>query len=70
MRSGFVLLVILFSRELLIMTQAGINRRRFMGAVGVMTGTVAISRAAPSPNEQVGIAVLGCGRGANLASWF
>lgn len=52
------------------MTQAGINRRSFIGAIGVMAGSTAIGHTAPSPNEQVGIAVLGCGRGSSLASWF
>ena len=52
------------------MTRVGINRRSFIGAIGVMAGSTAIGRTAPSPNEQVGIAVLGCGRGSSLASWF
>ena len=52
------------------MTRAGINRRSFIGALGVMAGSTAIGHTAPSPNEQVGIAVLGCGRGSSLASWF
>jgi predicted dehydrogenase len=52
------------------MRQAGINRRSFIGAIGVMAGSTAIGHTAPSPNEQVGIAVLGCGRGSSLASWF
>ena len=52
------------------MTRAGINRRSFIGTVGVMAGSTAIGRTAASPNEQVGIAVLGCGRGSSLASWF
>ena len=52
------------------MTRTGINRRSFIGAIGVMAGSTAIGRTAPSPNEQVGIAVLGCGRGSSLASWF
>lgn len=52
------------------MARFEINRRKFIATVGVMAGSTAISRAAPSPNEQVHVAVLGCGRGSNLASWF
>lgn len=52
------------------MAQAGINRRSFIGTIGAIAGSTAIGRTAPSPNEQVHIAVLGCGRGSSLASWF
>jgi len=47
-----------------------INRREFLSAAGAVAGAAALSHAADSPNEKVGVAVLGCGRGANLANWF
>jgi predicted dehydrogenase len=47
-----------------------LNRRGFLGSAAVLAGTTAIGTAADSVNEKVGVAVLGCGRGANLATWF
>ena len=47
-----------------------LNRREFLGSAALAASTVTLSQAADSPNEKVGVAVLGCGRGANLATWF
>ncbi|MGE3317040.1 MAG: Gfo/Idh/MocA family protein [Planctomycetaceae bacterium] len=48
-----------------------LNRRQFLGATAVAAGTLAVGRSAfAAANEKVGIAVLGCGRGANLAEKF
>ena len=51
---------------------SGINRRQFLGAAGAtaLASTFSIGASGESPNEKVGVAVLGCGRGANLARWF
>lgn len=49
---------------------AHFNRREFLGSAAVLASTAATGSAAASANEKVGVAVLGCGRGANLASWF
>ena len=46
------------------------KRREFLGSVAVAASSVAIGRAGSSANEKVGVAVLGCGRGRNLAQWF
>jgi len=59
------------SKEL-VMTH--VSRREFLGtaaaAAAYATSTSTLAAANRSPNEKVGVAVLGCGRGANLASWF
>jgi len=47
-----------------------LNRRQFLGSTAVVAGTAAIGTAGGSANEKVGVAVLGCGRGSTLASWF
>ena len=50
------------------------NRREMFeiaaAAVAYSVSTSALAAANRSPNEKVGVAVLGCGRGASLASWF
>jgi predicted dehydrogenase len=46
------------------------SRREFLGAAAVLAGTAALGRAADSPNEKVGVAVVGCGRGTSLAYQF
>lgn len=54
------------------MTQ--ISRREMLtiaaSAAAFATSTSAMAATNRSPNEKVGVAVLGCGRGAGLASWF
>lgn len=48
-----------------------LHRRKFLeGAVGLVGTAVVPRRAKAAPNETVGIAVLGAGRGAALAQWF
>ena len=49
---------------------ADLNRREFVGTAAVLASTATSVSAAGSANEKVGVAVLGCGRGANLAEWF
>ncbi|MEX2285943.1 MAG: Gfo/Idh/MocA family oxidoreductase [Planctomycetaceae bacterium] len=55
---------------------SAINRRVFLETAAVAAGAAALGRAADadkasrSPNEKVNVAVLGCGRGRNLADWF
>lgn len=47
-----------------------LNRREFLGSAAILAGTAALTQGAGSPNEKVGVAVLGCGRGKTLARWF
>ncbi len=49
-----------------------VNRREFLGtaATAAVASSAAVGHAANSVNEKVGVAVLGSGRGASLASWF
>lgn len=49
---------------------SSINRRTFLGTTAALAATASIGRAADSPNEKVGVAVLGCGRGSSLAQHF
>ena len=49
---------------------ANLNRREFLGSAAVAAAASSVSRAAESSNEKVGVAVLGCGRGASLAGRF
>ena len=49
---------------------ASLNRREFLESAAVVAGTVAVAKARASTNEKVGVAVLGCGRGSNLAHQF
>ncbi len=46
-----------------------VNRRQFIATAAVAT-TATVSHAAESPNDQVGVAVLGSGRGSSLAHHF
>jgi predicted dehydrogenase len=52
------------------------NRRTFLQTSALAVGAAALNRGfgtekdARSPGEKVNVAVLGCGRGANLADWF
>ena len=50
------------------------NRREMFeiaaSAAAYSVSSSALAVANRSPNEKVGVAELGCGRGANLASWF
>lgn len=46
------------------------SRRTFLAAAAYAAGSAAIGRAASSPNEKVGVAVQGCGRGSGLALQF
>lgn len=47
-----------------------LNRREFLATATAIAATSTLVSSADSPNEKVGVAVLGCGRGANLAHWF
>jgi predicted dehydrogenase len=47
-----------------------LNRRSFLGKTAALAGAAAVASAKGSPNEKVGVAVLGCGRGRTLARWF
>lgn len=50
---------------------SALNRREFLGTAALAAGTLAAGqRAYAAANEKVGIAVLGCGRGASLATQF
>jgi predicted dehydrogenase len=51
------------------------NRREFLATSAAMLAGAAAASHSPaatsdSPNEKVGVAVLGCGRGRSLAEWF
>lgn len=48
----------------------GLNRREFLASTVAAASTASFAQAAASPNETVGVAVLGCGRGAALARRF
>jgi predicted dehydrogenase len=47
-----------------------LNRREFLASTAALASAAALDTAMASPNDTVGVAVLGCGRGANLAQWF
>lgn len=47
-----------------------LNRREFLATASTIAATSTLVAAADSPNEKVGVAVLGCGRGTSLARWF
>ena len=47
-----------------------LRRRTFLQSAAATVTVATVGRAASSPNEKVNVAVLGCGRGSNLASWF
>ena len=49
---------------------ARLNRREFLASTAALASAAALGTAMASPNDTVGVAVLGCGRGANLAQWF
>ncbi|MBW3541223.1 MAG: hypothetical protein KY476_13220, partial [Planctomycetes bacterium] len=47
-----------------------LDRREFLAAAAGVAVAGTAARASSSPNEKVGVAVLGCGRGGSLAHWF
>ncbi len=47
-----------------------VSRRRFLGKSTALAAAASVGRLAGSPNEKVGVAVLGSGRGGSLARWF
>jgi len=47
-----------------------LDRRHFLASAAAVAMTTTSARAAVAPNDTVGVAVLGCGRGASLARWF
>jgi len=47
-----------------------LDRRKFVGSVAAVASTASLAKASRSPNEKVGVAVLGCGRGKALARFF
>lgn len=49
---------------------ARLTRRAFLGTTLAATAAASSTRTWAAANEQVGVAVLGCGRGAALANWF